>query len=146
MFVELLRGHLLLHSPGEGLVRMWFPYLLCEEPILWLFSRIFFLMFSSPSSKGGLTLRSSIIAYFWRSTINYLDLGVQENGSMLASFSNMITMHFHYVTDNYLVCMMFTVLALKMLSQVFPGLNYRNSVIMKQRHFGIIEIILGIFF
>lgn len=65
---------------------------------------------------------------------------------MLASFSNMITMHFHYVTDNYLVCMMFTVLALKMLSQVFPGLNYRNSVIMKQRHFGIIEIILEIFF
>lgn len=50
--------------------------------------------------------------------MNYVDLGVQENGSMLASFCNMITMHFHYVTDNYLVCMMFTVLALKMLSHV----------------------------
>lgn len=130
MFVELLRGALAPPLIERSLVRMWFPYLLCEEPILWLFSRIFFHMFSSPGSKGGLTLRSSITAYFCYLVHTNLDLKIHYElfrfgcaGEWEYVSFIFITwlqlMHFHYVTDNYLVCMIFTVLALKMLSHVW---------------------------
>lgn len=140
MFVELLRGALAPPLTERSLVRMWFPYLLCEEPILWLFSRIFFHMFSSPGSKGGLTLRSSITSYFCYLVHTNLDLKIHYELFRFGCAGEWEYVRFIFLT--WLQCIFITLpiiiwyvwylpyLLWKCyhMFEVFPALHYSNSL------------------